>query len=110
VSAPSKVKAKPVAAPGCASERMAAATAAEFERAGNGRGGDKGLSKNARRRVRDLERQIEQAEAALKALEVELADPAAWATPERSTDSSKRHASAKRAVEEAFARWEAAAS
>jgi ATP-binding cassette subfamily F protein 3 len=110
VSAPSKVKAKPVAAPGCASERMAAATAAEFARAGNGGGGDKGLSKNARRRVRDLERQIEQAEATLKALEVELADPAAWATPERSTDSSKRHASAKRAVEEAFARWEAAAS
>ncbi|HEX8157365.1 MAG TPA: ABC-F family ATP-binding cassette domain-containing protein [Solirubrobacteraceae bacterium] len=107
---PSKAKAKPVAAPGCASERMAAATAAEFARAGNGGGYEQGLSKNARRRIRDLERQIEQAESALKVLEAELADPAAWSTPERSTESSKRHAGAKRAVEEAFARWEAATS
>jgi ATP-binding cassette subfamily F protein 3 len=105
-----KPKAKPASAPGCASERMAAATAAQLARAGNGNGDEQTLSKNARRRIRDLERQIEQAEDALKALEAELADPAAWATPERSTQSSKRHATAKRAVEEAFSRWEAAAS
>jgi ATP-binding cassette subfamily F protein 3 len=60
--------------------------------------------------VRELEREIEQAEAALKALEVELADPGAWATAEATAESSKRHAAAKRAVEEAFARWEALAS
>jgi ATP-binding cassette subfamily F protein 3 len=89
---------------------MAAATAAELARTGNGNGDGQGLSKNARRRIRDLEHQIEQAEQALKAVETELADPAAWASPERSAMSSERHASAKRAVEEAFARWEAAAS
>jgi ATP-binding cassette subfamily F protein 3 len=78
---------------------------------GNGNGGSKpGLSKNARRRIRDLEREIERAEEALKALEAELALPEAWATPDRSAASSERHAAAKRAVEEAFARWEAAAS
>jgi ATP-binding cassette, subfamily F, member 3 len=105
-----KAKAKPAPTPGCASERMAAATAAQFARAGHGNGDQQTLSKNARRRLHDLERQIEQAEDALKMLETELADAASWATPERSAQSSERHASAKRAVEEAFARWEAAAS
>ena len=41
-------------------------------------------SKNQRRQAERLEKEIEQAEAALKALEEELADPAAWSTPERS--------------------------
>jgi ATP-binding cassette, subfamily F, member 3 len=109
-NAKAKLKVKPASAAGCASERMAAATAAQLGRAGAGNGDEQTLSKNARRRIRDLERQIEQAEDALKALEAELADPAAWATPERSAQSSERHASAKRAVEEAFSRWEAAAS
>jgi ATP-binding cassette subfamily F protein 3 len=104
-------KARPAAAaPGCAGERMAKAAVTGVKR-GNGNGGSKpGLSKNARRRIRDLEREIERAEEALKALEAELALPEAWATPDRSAASSERHAAAKRAVEEAFARWEAAAS
>ena len=38
----------------------------------------------------------------------ELAQPDAWSTPERSKESTARHAAAKREVEEAFARWEAA--
>ena len=102
---------KAAAAPGCASEKLAAATIAGLKSANaNGNGGSKALSKNARRRVKDLEREIEQAEEALKALEEELARPDAWATPARSAASSERHADAKRAVEEAFARWEAAAS
>ena len=42
-----------------------------------------GPSKNAQRAQRELEREIEAAEAALQALEEELADPAAWASPER---------------------------
>jgi ATP-binding cassette subfamily F protein 3 len=67
-----------------------------------------GLSKNARRRVRELEREVEQAEAVLKELEAELAAPDAWATPEASATASERHRAAKRAVEEAYARWEAA--
>ena len=97
----------------CAGERLAAATAAALADGGGGGGSDgttNGRSKNARRRVRELEREIEQAEAALKALEVELADPGAWATAAATAESSRRHAAARRAVEEAFARWEALAS
>ncbi|HEV2058338.1 MAG TPA: ABC-F family ATP-binding cassette domain-containing protein [Solirubrobacteraceae bacterium] len=99
----------------CAGERLAAATPAALVEGANGGGGadgasNNGLSKNARRRMRELEREIEQAEAALKNLEADLADPAAWATAEATARSSQRHAAAKRAVEEAFARWEALAS
>ena len=65
-----------------------------------------GLSKNALRAQRVLEREIEAAEAALRALEAELADPSAWADAGRSAESSSRHASAKREVEELYARWE----
>ncbi len=95
-------KPKQVTEPGCASDRMAAATI-------NGNGAGTTLSKNARRHIANLEREIEAAEAALKALEAELALPGAWATSEASATSTARHASARRAVEEAFARWEAAA-
>ena len=66
-------------------------------------------SKNAVRAQRELEREIEAAEQALRALEDELADPAAWADPERSAESSERHARAKRHVEELLGRWEAVA-
>jgi ATP-binding cassette subfamily F protein 3 len=101
--------AKAAAEPGCASEKLAAATAAQLAGGGNGHSAG-GLSKNARRRIRELEREIEQAEAVLAALEAELADPQAWSTPERTAESTARHAKAKRDVEEAFARWEVAAS
>jgi len=94
--------------PQCASEKLAAATARQLG-AGNGGGGEAGLSKNARRRIRQLEREIEHAEAALAAVEAELALTEAWSTPDRTAQSAARHADAKRAVEEAFARWEAAA-
>ncbi|MGO9900761.1 MAG: ABC-F family ATP-binding cassette domain-containing protein [Solirubrobacteraceae bacterium] len=57
-----------------------------------------------------LERQIEAAEAVLLALEDELADPSAWATPARSAASSARHDEAKRAVERLYERWEQVAS
>jgi Ribonuclease G/E len=53
-----------------------------------------------------LEYQIEQAEAALKAVEDELADPAAWSTPQRSARATARHQKAKRAVDELYERWE----
>ena len=48
---------------------------------------------------RRLEQEIEAAEATLRAIEDELADPAAWATAQRSADSSSRHAAAKQAVD-----------
>ncbi len=67
------------------------------------------LSKNAQREAKKLEREIERAEAALAELEVELADPDAWADADRSAANSERHAAARRAVEELYARYEAVA-
>ena len=67
-----------------------------------------GPSKNAIKRAAELEREVEKAEAALRALEDELADPSAWASPTSSERATKRHAAAKKAVEAAYARWEAA--
>ena len=75
--------------------------------AGNGRAKPTGPSKNAVRRAAQLEREIEKAEAALRAIEDELADPSAWASPTSSERATKRHEAAKKAVEEAYARWEA---
>ena len=51
--------------------------------------------------------EIEAAEAALKALEEELADPAAWSSPDRSAKSTRRHDAAKRELKDLYARWEA---
>ena len=53
-----------------------------------------------------LEQQIEQAEAALRAVEDEIADPSAWATPARSAESSAKHEAAKLAIEELYAQYE----
>jgi ATP-binding cassette, subfamily F, member 3 len=53
-----------------------------------------------------LEREIEAAEASLRALEEELSDPAAWSTPQRSATATARHEEAKRAVDELYERWE----
>jgi ATP-binding cassette subfamily F protein 3 len=58
---------------------------------------------------RRLEQEIEAAEATLRAIEDELADPAAWASPEATARSSSRHDAAKRAVAELYERWEAVA-
>jgi len=67
-------------------------------------------SKNQRRQAERLEKEIEQAEVALKALEAELADPAAWSSPERSATSTDRHEQAKRELKRLYARWEEALS
>ena len=45
-----------------------------------------------------------------KKLEEELAAPDAWDTPDKSAQNTERHTAAKRAVEEAYARWEAASA
>jgi ATP-binding cassette, subfamily F, member 3 len=75
---------------------------------GNGRATRSGPSKNAVRRVAELEREVERAEATLAAVEDELADPAMWTSPTRRDRATKRHADAKRAVEQAYAAWEQA--
>jgi ATP-binding cassette, subfamily F, member 3 len=64
-------------------------------------------SKNRRREQERAELQVEEAEAALRALEDELADPAAWATRYESAKSEARHTAARRAVEDAYSRLEA---
>jgi ATP-binding cassette, subfamily F, member 3 len=76
----------------------------------NGRARPAGPSKNAVRRAADLEREVEKAEAALRAVEDELADPSAWASPTSSERAAKKHTDAKHAVEEAYARWEDAST
>ena len=67
----------------------------------------KGPSKNRLSEQEKAERAIEAAEEALRALEQELADPAAWATRYESAKSEARHTAAKRAVDAAYAHLEA---
>src|SRR5215218_844103 len=84
--------------------------AAAAKSSGNGRAKPAGPSKNAVRRAAQLEREVEKAEAALRAVEDELADSSAWASPTSSERATARHTAAKKAVEEAYARWEASSS
>jgi ATP-binding cassette, subfamily F, member 3 len=72
-----------------------------------GRAKPKGPSKNRLSDQEKAEQAVEVAEAAMRALEDELADPAAWATRYESAKSEARHTAARRAVEEAYARLEA---
>jgi ATP-binding cassette subfamily F protein 3 len=74
---------------------------------GKGGRGPKAPSKNRLRDQQKAERAVEEAEAALRAVEDELADPAAWATQYESAKSQARHTAARRAVEEAYTRLEA---
>jgi len=64
-------------------------------------------SKNQKKRIAQLERDIEKAEAALAALEDELADPSAWSSPTSATRNSERHAEARKAIEDLYAQLEA---
>jgi len=66
-------------------------------------------SKNRQRRAGELEKAIEAAEAELRALEGELADPAAWNDPRSAARSTARHNEAKRALEALYSEWEAVA-
>jgi ATP-binding cassette, subfamily F, member 3 len=66
-----------------------------------------GPSKNRVREQAKAERVVEQAEAALRELEDELADPQAWATKYEAAKSEARHTAAKRTVEQAYERLEA---
>jgi ATP-binding cassette subfamily F protein 3 len=61
------------------------------------------------RAQQQLEREIEVAEADLRALEDELSAPTAWSTQSKTAESQARHQAAKRTVEELYARWEAIA-
>jgi ATP-binding cassette subfamily F protein 3 len=67
----------------------------------------KGPSKNRLNDQQKAELAVEEAEAALRAVEDELADPAAWASKYESAKSDARHTAARRAVEAAYERLEA---
>ncbi|HWX95462.1 MAG TPA: ABC-F family ATP-binding cassette domain-containing protein [Solirubrobacteraceae bacterium] len=66
-----------------------------------------GPSKNRLSAQQKAERAVEEAEAALRSVEQELSDPAAWATRYESAKSEARHTAATRAVEQAYAGLEA---
>jgi ATP-binding cassette subfamily F protein 3 len=83
------------------------ATSTTPAKRGKSKAGGKGPSKNRLSAQQQAERAIEAAEAALRTLEGELADPAAWATRYESAKSEARHTAATRAVEEAYAQLEA---
>ena len=89
-------------------ERVQAAARPDRPAAGDGRTRSAGRSKNALRRVATIEREIERAEAELRAVEDELADPAAWASPGRSQRATERHEAASRAVQDLYERLEEA--
>ncbi len=65
-------------------------------------------AKAAARKAGRLAEQIETAEASLRKLEDELADPAAWSTSAAAEEAAQRHESAKLALAELYEQWEAA--
>ena len=85
---------------------LAASPPAAGGRAGRGPAAD-GPSKNRLREQEKAERAVEEAEAALRALEEELSDPAAWASKYESAKNEARHTAARRAVEAAYEELEA---
>jgi ATP-binding cassette subfamily F protein 3 len=66
-------------------------------------------SKHQAKRARNLETEIEQAEATLAELERELADASAWNDPRTAQKSTRRHEQAKARVEALYAELEAVA-
>ncbi len=85
----------------------AAAKASRKAAAKNGGAGDGAKtapSKDTRRRIGAIEREIEAAERELALVEDELADPGAWSSPTSTARSTKRHEAAKRKVEELYER------
>jgi ATP-binding cassette subfamily F protein 3 len=67
-----------------------------------------GPSKNRLADAARLEREVETAERAFRALEDELGDPARWADPQRAAEASERHERARRELDELYERWERA--
>ncbi|MGN6276499.1 MAG: ribosomal protection-like ABC-F family protein [Solirubrobacterales bacterium] len=65
-------------------------------------------AQKAARKAAKLEQRIEAAEAALREVEDELSDPAAWSSPGRVERATKRHEEAKTTVDELYAEWESA--
>jgi len=93
--------------PGASADAAARSADGERRAAQEERRRSEGPSKNRLAAIARAERAVEAAEAAMRALEDELAEPAAWATPYESAKSEARHTAARRAVDAAFAELEA---
>ncbi len=91
-------------------EQRQAASRSPVATAAAGREGRRapGPSKNAIRKVATIEREIERAEAELRSVEDELADPSAWSNPGRARRAGERHEAAKQAVQDLYERLEEA--
>ena len=91
-----------------AGSAASAAAAAKRESKDGRRRRPGAASKSAARKASRLAEKIEAAEAALRKVEEELADPAAWSTPAKSERASERHEAAKRRLAELYEQWEEA--
>ncbi len=86
----------------------AAAAAAKREGKGGKRQSPGTVSKRAARKASRLTEKIEAAEAELRRVEEELADPAAWSNPAKSQQASERHEAAKGKLAALYEQWEEA--
>ena len=89
---------------GAPAARAAAASQGPPQAKAKSRPKPAGASKNRLRETQKAELAVEAAEEALRALEDELADPAAWATRYEAAKSEARHTAARRAVQAAYDR------
>ena len=87
----------------------AEAAAAKREARGGARPRRPGAAtRSAERKAARLAEQVEEAEAELRGLEDELADPDVWATPGHAERANERHEAAKRKLANLYERWEEA--
>jgi ATP-binding cassette, subfamily F, member 3 len=86
----------------------AAAASAKPVRQKGGRYSSAKPAQKAARRAGRLAEAVELAEAELKELEEELADPSAWSTAEKAARAEERHRAANEALADLLARWEEA--
>jgi ATP-binding cassette subfamily F protein 3 len=92
-------------------DEQASATVAAAKPSSAARGGKRrpaNPSQKAARKAGRLEERIERAEAQLREVEEELADPGAWSSPDRAEQAGERHLAAKQAVADLYEQWEKA--
>jgi ATP-binding cassette subfamily F protein 3 len=91
-----------------AAAAAAQAAAARKERPTRRRAPSKRPARQAARRADRLAQRIEEAEAELRRVEDELADPAAWSSPGRAERAGERHAAARAELAALYEQWEEA--
>jgi ATP-binding cassette subfamily F protein 3 len=86
----------------------AASAAAKRSSKGGKRQRPELVAQRAARRASRLAEKVEAAEAELRQVEDELADPATWSTAEKAERANERHEAARRKVAELYEEWEEA--